>query len=91
MKDKVSKFIEDKPEYSEILAAAVKVEENPPDGTVGRSGWEWHHVGAHPGRLTKLVSEGIVRVVSRGRRGTRYKLVDREAVARALADRGFEQ
>jgi len=88
MKEKVSRFIEEKPEYSEILAAAVRVEENPPVGTISRNGWEWHHVGAHPGRLTKLVSEGIVRVVSKGRRGTRYKLVDREAVARALADRG---
>ncbi len=89
MKDKVGKFIEEKPEYSEILAAAVRVEEDPPEGLIPRHGWEWHHVGAHPGRLTKLVSEGIVRVVSKGRRGTRYRLVDREAVARALADGGI--
>ncbi len=90
MKDRVVKFLREKPEYCDILAAAVRIEENPPDGTIGRNGWEWHHVGAHPGRLTKLVSEGIVRVVSKSRRSTRYKLADRGGVARALTDSGSE-
>jgi DNA-binding transcriptional regulator PaaX len=33
--------------------------------------------------LTKLVGEGVISVVSRGRR-TKYRLADREAVRRAL-------
>lgn len=88
-RNKIDKFIRGKPEYAEVLAAAIKVEEDPPEELVRRHGWKWHHVGAHPGRLTKLVSEGIVKVVSKGRRGTRYKLVDREAVVRALKECGL--
>jgi len=81
---KVRRLAEERPEYKEILRRAVEVEEHPPDDFVRDYGWEWYHVGAHPARLTKLVGEGIVKVTYKSRRYTHYKLVDRDAVKRAL-------
>jgi hypothetical protein len=75
---KVRKLVGEKQEYGEILEAALQLEKSP-----SARGWEWHQVRGHPGMLTKLVGEGVVRVVSRGRR-TKYRLVDREATRRAL-------
>jgi len=84
IEDKVCRLLRERPEYGEILENAIKIEENPPNDFVRDYGWEWHHVGGHPGRLTKLVAEGIIKVVYKSRRYTNYKLIDREAVKRAL-------
>jgi len=74
----------ERPEYGKILKAALVLEAG--GALAGRRGWEWHQVGGHPGMLTKLVGEGVIRVVSMGR-CARYRLVDREAVERALEGR----
>jgi len=81
---KVRHLIQRDPSYAEILRRAVEVEENPPNQFVRDYGWEWYQVGAHPARLTKLVSEGVVKITYKSRRYTHYKLVDRAAVKRAL-------
>jgi len=79
MEEKVRGLAKERLEYGKILKAALVLEA----GGAGRRGWEWHQVGGHPGMLTKLVGEGVIRVVSKGRR-TRYRLVDREATKRGL-------
>jgi hypothetical protein len=76
--EKIRKLVEGRSEYGEILRVALQLEEK-----LLAEGWEWHQVRGHPGMLTKLVGEGVIVVVSRGRR-TRYRLADREAVRRAL-------
>lgn len=38
MQEKIGKFIRAKPEYAEILTAAVKIEEDPPEDVGLRSG-----------------------------------------------------
>lgn len=82
---KIRKLVEERPEYGEILKAALWLEAGPENASA--RGWEWHEVGGHPGMLTKLVGEGVIRVVSRGRRA-RYRLVDRGATRRALETKG---
>jgi len=74
------------PEYKRILENAVRIERNPPNDEVKELGWEWHDVGAHPGRLTKLVSEGVVKVSYKSRRFTNYRLVDLDLIERVLKE-----
>jgi len=81
MEEKVRGLAKERLEYGKILKAALGLETG--GAPAGRRGWEWHQVGGHPGMLTKLVGEGVIRVVSKGRR-TRYRLVDREATKRGL-------
>jgi len=85
MEEKVRGLAKERPEYGRILKAALVLEAG--GAPAGRRGWEWHQVRGHPGMLTKLVGEGVIRVVSRGRR-TRYRLVDREATRKVLGTRG---
>jgi len=86
VEDRVRSLVRVRPDYAEILRRAVEVEENPPDEFTRKYGWEWHQVAAVPGKLVKLVGEGIVEITYKSRRYTHYKLADREAVKRALAD-----
>lgn len=60
------------------------MEENPPDEFILDYGRKWYNIRGHPAKLTKLVSDGIIRVVYKSRRYTHYKLTDREAVRKAL-------
>ncbi|MHA1581981.1 MAG: hypothetical protein ACTSYM_05775 [Candidatus Baldrarchaeia archaeon] len=84
LEDKVCRLVKERPDYGEILKNAIKIEESPPSDFIRDYGWEWHDVKAHPGKLTKLVSEGLVKVTYKSRRYTHYKLTDREAISRAL-------
>ena len=84
LEDKTCELIKQRPEYIEILENACKIEENPPNDFTRQYGWEWHQAKAHPGKLTKLVSEGLIEIRYKSRRYTHYKLADREAVRKAL-------
>ena len=84
VEEKIRRLAREKPEYREILRAALGLEADFENASA--RGWEWHQVGGHPGMLTKLVGEGVIRIMSRGRRGTRYRLIDREATERALGE-----
>jgi len=84
MEAKICQIIRAHPEYRDILKNALKIEEVPPNDFAREYGWEWHEVKGHPGRLTKLVGEGIVRVTYKSHRYMHYKLSDREAVRNAL-------
>lgn len=84
IKDKTCKLIKEHPDYKAILKAAIQVENKPPNDFIRDYGWEWHHAQAHPGKLTKLVSEGIVKVTYKSRRYTHYKLADKEEITEAL-------
>ena len=83
LEDKICRLIRENPRYAGILERAVKVEESRL-GDQYFLGWEWHEVRAWPAELMKLVREGIVDITYKSRRYTHYKLVDREAVKRAL-------
>mgnify|MGYP000403801914 CR=1 FL=1 len=84
IEEKVCRLIRERPDYITILKQAIQVEENPPNDAVREFGWEWHDVHAHPAKLTKLVSEGLVKVTYKSRRYTHYRLVDKDAIKKAL-------
>lgn len=86
--DRLHRLLREQPEYRGILEKAIKFEENPPSDFARKYGWEWYDVAGHPARLTKLVSEGVLKVTYKSRRYTHYKLTDCDAVRRALRTAG---
>lgn len=82
--DRVLKLINKRPDYAEILRRAVTIENNPPSDFVAKYGWEWDQVHAHPGTLTKMIAEGILKVGYKSRRYKHYQLVDKAAIEKAL-------
>ena len=81
---KVCKLVVKRQDYADILERAVVIEKNPPSDFVAQHGWEWDQVQAHPGKLTKLIAEGILKVGYKSNRYKHYQLVDRDAIAEAL-------
>lgn len=84
IKLKVCNLINKRPDYSEILERAIELEKNPSDEFVAKYGWEWDQVKAHPGKLTKMIAEGILKVGYKSNRYKHYQLVDRDSTAEAL-------
>jgi len=81
---KVCKLIETRQDYAEILERAVAIEKNPPSEFVANYGWEWDQVQAHPGKLTKMIAEGVLKVGYKSNRYKHYQLVDKDEIAKAL-------
>jgi hypothetical protein len=82
--ERIYRLLQEHPEYREILERALAIEDNPPNEFVKNYGWEWSDVKAHPAKLIKLVTEGVLDIKYKSRRYTHYKLTDKEAVRKAL-------
>ena len=83
----VYEFLSEHPEYEKILKKIYEYEKENLDrfrqwkeqyGT--DIGWEWHEVGVHPVRLTKLVGAGILKIVYKSSSHTEYRLADFDEV-----------
>jgi len=91
--DEVVDFLKEKPDYEEDLGKifAYEVKTSPKDDAYTNSDsydvdthWEYEDVGVHPSKLHQLVVAGIVNKFVDTNSCSKYHLVSREAVGRAL-------
>ena len=81
--EEIRRFIEENPEFKEILERAVE-HERMGDEKEYYLGWQWSDVRAHPAKLMKCVTSGVCKINYKSRRYTHYKLINRKAVEEAL-------
>jgi len=76
-------YLRANPDYVPIVRRALEYEsEEEKKGYY--LGFEWWNVGVKPSRLNKLVYDGLLKVSYKSRKSTCYKLIDRDAVEKAL-------
>jgi len=84
----IIKFLKENPTFRPILRLALD-HERKNEGNPEYKGWEWHDVRAYP--PAKLVAEGIIKISYKSRRYTKYLLINREALRKALDELDREE
>lgn len=72
-------------EMADLLRRIVKWENANPSSSE-YDGWEWHQVAGDPRVLNKLVVLQVVKITLKTNRATNYRLVNGQAVEKALED-----
>jgi Holliday junction DNA helicase RuvB len=83
----ILEYVNEHPEYVNILKLAVEVEEAHAEEEHWL-GWDWSEVRAFPATINRLIVDGLVKKTYDSANFTNYKLVDLEATKEAL--RNFE-
>ena len=72
-------------EMADLLRRIVKWEKANPSSSE-YDGWEWHQVAGDPRVLNKLVVLQVIKITLKTNRATNYRLVNGQAVEKALED-----
>jgi len=80
---KVLEYLNEHPEYADLLRLAVEEEENHAEED-GWLGWSWSDVKAYPATINKLIIDGFVKKTYDSASFTNYKLVNLEDIKEGL-------